>query len=30
MRVKLGFNYGKPFLKYRERPKDYKEKLKKN
>ena len=29
MRVKLGFNYGKPFLKYRERPKDYKEKLKK-
>ena len=29
MRVKLGFNYGKPFLKYKERPKVYKEKLKK-
>jgi len=28
-RRKLDFNYGKPFLKYGERPKDYKEELKK-
>lgn len=30
MRVKLGFNYGKPFLKYKERPENYKEEFKKN
>ena len=30
MRVKLDFNYGKPFLKYKERPENYKEELKKN
>ena len=29
MRVKLGFNYGKPFLKYKERPENYKEEFKK-
>jgi transposase len=30
MRVKLGFNYGKPFLKYKERQENYKEEFKKN
>ena len=29
-RIKLGLNYGKPFIKYKERPKNYKENLKKN
>ena len=27
---KMDFNYGKPFLKYKERPKNYKKDFKKN
>ena len=29
-RNKLDLNYGKPFLKYKERPENYKEEFKKN
>ena len=29
-RIKLVLNYGKPFIKYKERPENYKEILKKN
>lgn len=29
-RIKLDLNYGKPFIKYKERPENYKESLKKN